>query len=306
MTSEHYQASAPPPIPRARMQSPRLKFHHGGGGALSARVPVALDDFAYLVVEGGAPGLGEFFSKSIEDITNQVHQKQQQQQQQQQPQHHLLFNQQIQPHPSIKSSLQPQFLSLSPRRSPVRVQRNQLSSPAKIQLHSSLSHADNASVLCTLCEAAQHDAETKQRRERSHIAATNPITGNELSPGGALPMRAPVAMCGHCKGGVCEAHLLLHSVKAAGHWDSMKFYDSVVDAAYRSLPPQAQLLSRVMLRCFSTSAVASPQFITFYPCYSIDTIRKRAAEEKADGMGYSSITLPTLAVVVHVNFNIFN
>jgi hypothetical protein len=61
-------------------------------------------------------------------------------------------------------------------------------------------------------------------------------------------MRVPVATCDGCNGGVCEAHLMLHGVKMAVHWDKMKFFDSVVDAVYRSLPPQAQLLSRIMLR----------------------------------------------------------
>lgn len=204
-------------------------------------MPVALDEFTYLVGNSGSEGLDECMSKVIDAVTNELYQNQQEMRQNH-PRHQSFSAQQSSPQ-GTKQSQNTSVSPSTPRRSPARVYVAQ-SAPAKeVALPS-----DEPRSCCVFCEAAQGDHETKQRRERCRITTMNPVTGNELSPGGSLPMRDAVAMCARCNGGVCEAHLMLHCVKVPSHWDTMTFYDGAVDSAYRSLPPQAQLLSRVMLR----------------------------------------------------------
>ncbi len=241
--SLEHQTEAPHP-PHAARQPSQLSWQQKG--SVNGRVPVALDDFAYFVAKGGTDGLDECIGKAIQTISDEMHLRQQQTQQHKQPQHQLKR--------STVSLLQnsPQGLKenhvntppiQSPRRSPVRLQ---LAQSSQLALNDAVLLSDDSSSVCVFCQAALGDHETKQRR--SLVTVINPVTGNQLSPGAAPAMRAPVAICGRCNGGVCETHLMLHSVKMQSHWDSMTFNDRVVDAAYRSLPPQAQLLSRVMLR----------------------------------------------------------
>lgn len=250
MSSEH-QSRAPHPPLYPRLPSPRFKFQEKG--PQSGRVPVVLDEFALLVAGGGSTGLEECINRAIEAITEEAHQKQRPQRQhqpQQQLKQHQPHQQQYKfssshPVPPIKHDDDTKSPSSPPRRSPSR--QASLFSAALVKSSDSLP-SDDVFALCLFCEAAHSDHESKQRRDRSLFTSTNPVTGNELSPGGALPMRTPVATCHRCNSGVCEFHLMLHSVKMPGHWDCVSFYDSVVDSAYRSLPPHAQLLSRVMLR----------------------------------------------------------
>ncbi len=206
-------------------------------------VPVALDDFTYLFTQGETTGMDECISNFIEAVTNEIGQKQLQEQHE--SQNHLISTQQcpIKPiHNTSSSYLSPS----SPRRSSAHAQLHLSKSVAKNDM---LAAADDARAYCIFCEASQSDREYKQRRERSRITTINPVTGHELSPGGAPPLRDPVATCAMCNGNVCEAHLMLHSVKMPAHWESLTFYDGIVDSAYRSLPPQARLLSRVLFRC---------------------------------------------------------
>jgi len=225
-------------------------------------VPVALDEFTYLVGNSGSAGLDECMSKVIDAVTNELYQNQQEMRQQKQHTHqlnHLPHHSFSAQQSSPQGAKQNQITSVSPstpRRSPARSHVAQ-SAPAKdVALPS-----DEPRSCCVFCEAAQADHETKQRRERCRIITINPVTGIELSPGGSLPMRDAVATCARCNGGVCEAHLMLHCVKMPSHWDAITFYDGAVDSAYRSLPPQAQLLSRVMLRCIA--AIEGCVFVTF-------------------------------------------
>lgn len=253
MASE-LQARVPHPPTLARQQSNRFRLPERGNDDLHGRVPVALDEFTYLVGNSGSAGLDECMSKVIDAVTNELYQNQQEMRQQKQllhQQNHLPYHSSSAQQSSPQGTKQNQNTSVSPstpRRSPARAHVAQ-SAPAKdVALPS-----DEPRSCCVFCEAAQADHETKQRRERCRIITMNPVTGNELSPGGSLPMRDAVAMCARCNGGVCEAHLMLHCVKMPSHWDAMTFFDGAVDSAYRSLPPQAQLLSRVMLRCIAAS-----------------------------------------------------
>jgi hypothetical protein len=215
-------------------------------GSMYERVPVALDDFAFIVAKGGTDGLDECISKAIEAISDEVHLRQQQTQQHNRPQNQSKRSTvpllQCSP-PGFKQNPFNSSTIQSPRHSPVRLQNSQSSQSA---LNDVVPPPEDSPSVCIFCQAAGSDHESKQRR--SLVTIINPVTGNELSPGGAPPMRAPVAVCGRCNGGVCDTHLMLHSVKMPSHWDGMVFHDRVVDAAYRSLPPHAQLLSRVMLR----------------------------------------------------------
>jgi hypothetical protein len=240
MASEHETRAPHPPL-YPRLQATRFKLQESN--IRSGRIPVVFDELSTLVAEGGATGIDECINEAIEAITQELHLKQKQQLKVHQLQCKSLTAQPCSPQ-AIKHTSDNKSTSSSPRRSPAR---QAIAHSATFAKSDDPLPSEDVLTHCLFCVAACQ--ESKQRRERSLATIMNPLTGNELSPGGALPMRTPVATCDRCNGGVCEFHIMLHSVKMPGHWDALTFYDSAVDSAYRSLPPHAQLLSRVMLRC---------------------------------------------------------
>jgi hypothetical protein len=234
-TAREHETRAPHPPLHPRLQSSRFKVQKKS--PQSGKVPVVLDDFVNLIMESGSVGLDECINRAIEAITQELHLKQL-----------------LPPLGSQMTGIQPssphatklindnQACASSPRISPLR---QALINSAAVDTNDSSLPSAVALVQCLFCAASQ---EPKEHRDRTISSTMGPTMGDISSPRGTLPMRTPVATCDSCNGGICEFHIMLHSVKMPSHWDSLNFHDDVVDSAYRSLPPQAQLLSRVMLR----------------------------------------------------------
>jgi hypothetical protein len=233
MASDHETRAPHPPL-HPRLQSSRFKVRQSS--PQSGRV--ILDDFERFVAKGESNGKAECINKALDAISQEVYLKKRQ------PLQETLCKSSASQPGSPHGNKNIDDNTSSPRRSPAR--HTLLHSVASSR-NDDLLTSEETNAQCMFCAAAGQ--ESKHRRDRSLVTTMNPVTGYELSPGGVLPMRDPVATCDRCNGGVCEFHLMLHSVKMPGHWESLTFYDSVVDSAYRSLPSHAQLLSRVMLRC---------------------------------------------------------